>query len=109
MKLACCGLDCQSCDAFVATEKNDDAMRAQTAQKWSAMYHADIKPEHINCTGCSGDGVKFFHCENSCGIRKCCNEKQIDNCASCQDYACESLREVFTFAPEAKNRLDALN
>ena len=37
---ACCGLDCESCDARIATVKNDDVLREKTAQKWSAMNNA---------------------------------------------------------------------
>ena len=38
--IACCGLDCESCDARIATVKNDDELREKTAQKWSAMNNA---------------------------------------------------------------------
>ena len=50
--IACCGLDCESCDARIATVKNDDELREKTAQKWSAMNNApEITAATINCMG----------------------------------------------------------
>lgn len=47
--IACCGLDCESCDARIATVKNDDELREKTAQKWSAMNNApEITAATIN-------------------------------------------------------------
>ena len=35
--IACCGLDCENCDARIATINNDDKLREETARKWSIM------------------------------------------------------------------------
>ena len=60
--IACCGLDCESCDARIATVKNDNELREKTAQKWSAMNNApEITAATINCMGCRTDGVKFAY------------------------------------------------
>lgn len=49
--IACCGLDCENCDARIATINNDDKLREETAQKWSVMNNtSEITPETINCT-----------------------------------------------------------
>ena len=61
--IACCGLDCENCDARIATINNDDKLREETAQKWSVMNNtSEITPETINCTGCRVDGSKFAYC-----------------------------------------------
>lgn len=44
--IACCGLDCENCDARIATINNDDKLREETAQKWSVMNNtSEITPE----------------------------------------------------------------
>ena len=48
--IACCGLDCENCDARIATINNDDKLREETAQKWSVMNNtSEITPETIHC------------------------------------------------------------
>ena len=47
--IACCGLDCENCDARIATINNDDKLREETARKWSLMNNtSEITPETIN-------------------------------------------------------------
>jgi hypothetical protein len=105
--IACCGLNCAECGAYLATIANDDALRKATAAEWSEMYHAEIKPEDINCSGCTGDGV-LFHYPTVCEIRACVKGKGLPNCSKCPDYACEKLQEFFKMAPFAKATLDSL-
>ena len=51
--IACCGLDCENCDARIATVQNDNELREKTAQKWSSMNNApEITAATINCMGC---------------------------------------------------------
>lgn len=49
--IGCCGLDCEKCDARVATVTNDDALREKTAALWTKLNGVTITPEMINCTG----------------------------------------------------------
>ena len=103
-----CGLLCNECDAFIATENDDDEKRVEVARLWSAQYNAEFKPEDINCDSCLSDGERLFgHCK-VCQIRKCGKEKGIVNCAHCDEYACEKLEEFFQMVPDAKKRLDQI-
>ena len=106
--IACCGLDCSKCEGYLATEANDDDKRAAVAKQRSERYNADIRQEHINCDGCRSEGRKFFYCSDICEIRKCCIEKDVANCASCDIYACDKLEKFFEIAPEARTALGKL-
>ena len=44
-----CGLDCEKCDAYLATIHGDQALREKTAKLWAKLNNAPILPEHINC------------------------------------------------------------
>ncbi len=105
--IACCGLDCSKCDAYIATQANDDDKRAEVAKKWSKEFGMERKPEEINCNGCCSEGQKFSYC-NDCEIRKCCVEKGLDNCAACDMYTCDKLENFFKMAPDARTVLDKL-
>jgi hypothetical protein len=103
-----CGLDCEQCGAFIATQNNDDALRVKVAEEWARLYNAPIKPEHINCTGCQSAGVKTYYCDQLCEIRKCATKKSVSTCAGCSDYPCSVLDQILRMAPQAKATLDAL-
>ncbi len=103
-----CGLNCEHCEAFIATRNNDDALRVRVAEDWAKRYNAPIKPEHINCTGCKSEGVKTYYCQELCEIRKCAIRKSISTCAECPEYVCALLKPLLDAAPQAKRTLDAL-
>jgi hypothetical protein len=107
--IACCGLNCASCDARIATLANDDELRAQTAEKWKVAFGADITSEMINCTGCREAGVKFSHC-TECEIRNCVASKDYQTCADCDKLEnCSLLINLHQYAPEALENLKSLN
>ncbi len=106
--LGYCGLDCEKCEAFIATQKNDDALRAAVAEKWARDYGAPIKPEDINCTGCLSGGVKTYYCAQLCEIRKCAVGRSLGTCAECSDFGCDTLEKFLGQAPAARKALEAL-
>ncbi|MBN1502177.1 DUF3795 domain-containing protein [Candidatus Woesearchaeota archaeon] len=103
--IACCGLDCYECPAYIATQEDSDAKRKVTAELWTEEFKTEIKPGDVNCDGCRSNGERFSHC-NVCEIRKCVYEKNLKNCAFCTDYACAKLNDFFIMAPEAKSNLE---
>ena len=90
--IAFCGLDCESCEARIATLQNDDALRQKVAKLWSELNGVEITPEMINCSGCRVDGVKTPYCEALCPIRQCALGRGVQTCADCGEMAaCEKL------------------
>ena len=82
-----CGLDCERCDAYLATIHDDQALREKTAKLWAELNQAPILPEHINCEGCRGNGAKTVFCESLCAIRKCGGCSNFDACSTMQAFA----------------------
>lgn len=106
--IACCGLDCEKCEARIATINNDDALREQVAQKWAAMNDApEITAATIHCHGCRTEGAKFGYCA-MCEIRRCATQKGVETCGQCSEMAaCPTLAPVLEHAPEARKNLTA--
>lgn len=69
--IAYCGLDCEKCDAYLATINDDQDLRKKTVKLWAELNNAPILPEHINCQGCRVDGIKTVFCDSICDIRQC--------------------------------------
>jgi hypothetical protein len=106
--IAYCGLVCTECPAFIATRENDDAKRKKVAEMWSKQYKMAVKPEDINCDGCKLEGKRLIGYCNICEIRKCGKQKQVVNCAYCDDYGCEKLTKFLNMAPQAKASLEKI-
>lgn len=104
--IGCCGLDCEKCDAYLATVNNDDALREKTAKLWAELNHAPITAEMINCLGCRVDGVKTPFCESMCEIRICARQKRFAACGDCEKMThCATLEVITGRCPEAIENL----
>jgi hypothetical protein len=108
--ISCCGLNCATCDARIATIANDDGLRKATAEKWKVMYNApDMSPDMINCTGCREEGAKLGHW-SMCQIRLCVAEKGFKTCGDCKEMdTCTLVAGVHKAVPEAVMNLKNLN
>ena len=101
-----CGLDCEKCDAYLATIRDDQALREKTAKLWSELNNVPILPEHIHCEGCRVDGVKTYYCDSLCAIRQCALRKGMETCGDCPEpESCETIRPVTGTNAEALKNL----
>ena len=104
--IAICGLDCEKCDAYIATKNNDQSLREKTAKLWAELNHAPILPEHINCEGCRMNGAKTVFCSSLCEIRKCAVIKKMETCGSCPERdSCPKVTAIGQNNPLAKENL----
>ena len=101
--IAYCGLDCESCEARLATVSNDNELRRKVAKEWSELNGVEITPEMINCTGCRISGAKTPYSDKLCQIRQCALGRHYNTCADCGELdSCEKLGMII------KNNQDAL-
>lgn len=73
--IVCCGLNCEKCDARIATIRNDNALREKTALLLTKLNGVTITPEMTNCTGCRIQGAKTPFCDKFCPVHNCVREK----------------------------------
>lgn len=106
--LAFCGVMCSECPTFKATQTGDELLRKQVADMWSKGFGMTLKPEDIICDGCQTDNGRLFaHC-GTCIIRKCCQEKDLNNCGSCTEFSCKDLDAFHSRVPAARSNLERL-
>ena len=100
--IACCGLDCETCDARIATLTDDTALREKTAALWTQLNGVTITPEMIHCTGCRVEGAKTPFCDQLCPVHNC---PQMDDCPTLGRIAANnpSVLERLKLLREAKS------
>ncbi|HPD32656.1 MAG TPA: DUF3795 domain-containing protein [Phycisphaerae bacterium] len=106
---AYCGLDCSECEAYIATQKNDRAGLEKAAAKWTAEFGAkNLTADMCVCDGCAaGKRASTAHAA-TCDLRLCASSRKVETCAHCPDYACETLKGFFAFAPALKDKLEVI-
>ena len=98
--IAYCGLDCEACEARLATIKNDNDLRTEVAKKWTELNGVEITAEMINCTGCRLEGVKTPFCDSLCPIRQCGIAKGFETCGDCSEMErCEKIGMIIKNNP----------
>jgi len=107
--VAYCGIVCNECPAYIATQANDPAAVARVAAQWREEFNNPIiTAEDVPCEGCPGETeLKCAHCAE-CDIRACAEEKRLGTCADCADYPCELLEAFLDSVPQARATLDSL-
>jgi hypothetical protein len=106
--IAHCGLVCSSCPIFLATQNDDAAAREKTAALYSKKFGLDLKPEDINCDGCTSEDGKLIGYCRSCEIRQCCREKVWIIVQYAMNNPVKKLKKFHEFSPDAKAHFDAL-
>jgi len=96
LMIAYCGLDCEKCDAYIATINNDDNLKAEVAARWG------MKPEDIYCEGCKSEKALF-----NCSAKKCAMERNVITCAHCGNFlSCDN--ELWEKYPQIRQKAEEL-
>ena len=104
--IAYCGLDCEACEARVATINDDEALRKKVAKEWSELNGVEITSEMIHCVGCRIDGVKTPYCDSLCPIRQCAMGRGVETCGDCGAMeTCEKVGMILGNNAEARRNL----
>ena len=104
--IAYCGLDCEICEARIATVKGDAALRQKVAEDWSRLNGVAITPEMVLCEGCRMGGAKSAYCGSLCHIRRCATGRQVNTCSDCPEMdTCGKLAAITGNNPDALRNL----
>ena len=107
--IASCGLVCSDCQAYKATQANDQEKLAELAVQWGG--DEGLTAEDMVCHGCTSDKV-YAHAK-ACGVRSCARDHGVKTCGQCDEFSCdkvEGLWEKFSMDPaEARARLEKAN
>ncbi len=92
-RIAYCGVNCSTCPAYVATQKQQEKVRVKIAKLWSDKDHT-YEASEITCKGCHEPwGQKFRHCQE-CAVRACARKRLYATCAECNEYPCSKLNDL---------------
>lgn len=106
-QLSPCGIDCSVCDAYIATQTQDLALKQKLVDGYKANMGKEITFEELDCDGCPSEGRKISFCA-VCAIRKCAFEKGYATCAECSDFPCEKGSFIWTEGSASKAKLESL-
>ncbi|MGQ9706647.1 MAG: DUF3795 domain-containing protein [bacterium] len=102
--MAVCGIICNECDIFKATENPEIAERIQ---EWFKKKEKEVRIEEICCLGCRGDRTRYW--SSDCPILKCCvDEGGLNYYYECDDFVCERLDEWAKGGERYRNALNRL-
>jgi len=90
--LGFCGDDCNACPRHIATQSGNVEQLKEVAAIWkrAGWRGTIVSPDEMVCHGCAS--VKWCRYDD---IRKCAQDKRIDNCGQCGDYPCGKVIKVF--------------
>ena len=104
--IAYCGLNCEECEAYIATINDDDELREKVAKEWSILNKVEITKEMINCEGCRANGKKTPFCDKLCPIRMCAKEKPVETCGDCENLkTCQKIKMIIDHNDKALDNL----
>lgn len=82
---AVCGLLCNACGIYIATQENNIENLKRIAER------LQIPVEQVRCNGCRSDMLSG-HCK-TCYFRECSNKRGLEFCSGCNDYPCSQLKD----------------
>lgn len=102
------GINCAGCDAYKATQAQDETELARVAARWAAEYDPSMTAETIRCDGClATTGPLCSYC-SECPVRACAIDRGVESCAYCPDYGCQTIEGFLAHAPNLRKVLDSL-
>jgi len=97
-----CGYRCDLCLAYRPNIEKQPTNQQKLSDGWFIYFGFRLEPTAIICDGCMADHPRLI--DRNCLIRPCVIEKELNNCASCEQYGCEKLKERIVLYEEVEHR-----
>lgn len=98
-----CGHDCSRCTTFIATLRNDNALRQQVISFYQTAFNMNLKQEDIYCLSGHSDTV-MEGCKQ-CPWMSCAKSKNLNACSKCSEYPCKPLGEYIEIYVNKVNQI----
>lgn len=99
--IAYCGLICDDCPAYRATQAEDGDMLDQVLVQWREAFDAPhLVVADIVCDGCLPTDRRLCGYCRHCRIRTCAMSRNIPNCGHCDEYACDDLERLLAICDQ---------
>lgn len=93
---------CYRCDLCAARSPDAD-VRQKLVDGWRKIFgHQMYTADNVRCDGCLHDGRLA---DKSCRVRPCVLEKQLENCAHCDEFPCDRLDPILCSGEKVRARL----
>ena len=97
-----CGYRCDLCMAYRPNVEAHPDNRQTLSDGWFKYFGFRIPPEAILCDGCMAENPRLI--DDQCPVRPCVVARGLDNCAQCDEYVCDRLKERLVVYAEVRDR-----
>ena len=99
--LSRCGFRCDLCLAYAPNISAHPENRQILSDGWFKYFGFRIDPAKIYCEGCLSENTTL---DSGCQVRPCVTLRKLENCATCEQFACEKLVDrLITYEGIAQN------
>lgn len=86
-----CGYRCDLCLAYAPNVAVHPENGQTLSDGWFKYFGFRLPPEQIYCDGCLAESPMLI--DAGCPVRPCVVMRGLENCAQCDQYICEKLKE----------------
>lgn len=104
-EMAYCGLNCEECPVFQATQNRDEVHKRWLAAEYSSQELC-FTTRDMTCHGCKTPLRLESRMCQGCQIRDCASQQMVKNCAHCIQYPCLLIRRFVSTETDARTSLE---
>ncbi len=105
--LAYCGIYCNECPIYISTKKQNK-IDCSLEKKKGAVLTGLFTAGEANCYGCSSFRSDANDLCARCEVRRCAQNKGIENCGLCNEYPCDLVEQSISTSLKNRKRLDEI-